>query len=52
MEGGRPVPRIERLAPEARTAELARMLGGGEAAARHAQALLAETRPEQEELAL
>lgn len=52
VEGGRTVTRIERLAPEARTAELARMLGGGEAAARHAQALLAETRPEQEELAL
>ncbi|HIV09006.1 MAG TPA: DNA repair protein RecN, partial [Candidatus Spyradenecus faecavium] len=53
VEGGRTVTRIERLAPGARAEELARMLGGGEAASRHAQALLAETRPtQQEKLAL
>lgn len=43
VEGGRTVTRIEPLAtfPE-RAAELARMLGGGEAALAHAQALLRE----------
>lgn len=49
VEGGRTVTRIERLAPEARADELARMLGGGEAARRHAEALLAEARPTHEE---
>lgn len=43
VENGRTVTRIEPLATEtARAAELARMLGGGEASLAHAQAMLSE----------
>ena len=41
VEGGRTVTRVERLPEAARVGEIARMLGGGEAAHRHAQAMLA-----------
>ena len=52
VEAGRTVTRVERLAPEARVGEVARMLGGGDAALRHAEAMLAAQNPTQTELGL
>ena len=52
VEGGRTVTRIVRLTPVERVGEIARMLGGGDAALRHAQAMLAAREPEQTELGL
>lgn len=40
VQEGRTLSQIQRLADKARIAELARMLGGGEAARKHAEALL------------
>ena len=51
VEDGRTVTRIERLSPAARVGEVARMLGGGDAALRHAEAMLA-AQPTQTELGL
>jgi DNA repair protein RecN (Recombination protein N) len=40
LQDGRTLSQIQRLVDKARVAELARMLGGGDAARKHAQALL------------